>query len=322
MFNVKHIFIALIAACSLLINQNCENKKNGAEINENIPTYGENYPAYDVFSIGIYRGTSPIDLFPAPEADNPVLTAENVTDLEASFIADPFMIKQNNRWYMFFEVMDKSKVKGRIGVAYSIDGYRWTYDRIVIEEPFHLSYPYVFEWENQIFIIPESYQANAVRLYRALRFPHTWEFVKNLIVGNLVDPSLIYYNNKWWLFAEGNPQGNDILRLFYSDDLFGQWTEHPLSPLINGDPNIARPGGRVIQYDKYIVRYAQDDSPSYGNMVRIFLINELTTNSYNESELKVLLTASGAGWNAQGMHHIDPHKIRDDLWIACVDGWR
>lgn len=322
MYYLKYMFFIAFAIFLLFTTLKCDNEKNSTKIDEETLFQNENYPSCEVFSIGIYKGASPLDMYPAPEAENPVLTAEDVTDLEASIVADPFMIIKNNKWYMFFEVLDKSLLKGRIGLAQSLDGYNWTYERIVIEEPFHLSYPYVFEWENQIFIVPESNHVNTVRLYRATTFPYKWEYVKDLLSGNFVDPSLIYYDNKWWLFAESNPQGNDILRMFYADYLFGQWTEHPQSPLINGNPDIARPGGRMIQYDKYIIRYNQDDFPTYGNMVRIFLINELSTSSYNESEFKVILTASGSGWNARGMHHIDPHKIRDNLWIACVDGWR
>ena len=30
----------------------------------------------------------------------------------------------------------------------------------------------------------------------------------------------------------------------------------------------------------------------------------------------------GAGWNRDGMHHIDAHRAPEGDWIACVDGWR
>ncbi len=81
------------------------------------------------------------------------------------------------------------------------------------------------------------------------------------------------------------------------------WTEHPESPIIIGDANIARPGGRVIILDHRIVRYTQDDDPTYGNQVRAFEITELTTTSYEEKEVpeSPILEASGNGWNAEGM---------------------
>ena len=79
------------------------------------------------------------------------------------------------------------------------------------------------------------------------------------------------------MFAEANPEGNDLLRLYYANDLMGPWIEHPKSPIVAGDANIARPGGRVVVFDGRIVRYTQDDDPTYGNQVRAFEITELTT---------------------------------------------
>jgi len=32
-----------------------------------------------------------------------------------------------------------------------------------------------------------------------------------------------------------------------------------------------------------------------------------------------IVTRSGKGWNAAGMHHVDLHKI-EDKWIGAVDG--
>src|SRR3954470_21552501 len=55
------------------------------------------------------------------------LTAKDVTDVSAEFIADPFIILHNPIYYMFFEVLDKSTGKGIIAVASSNDGENWDY---------------------------------------------------------------------------------------------------------------------------------------------------------------------------------------------------
>jgi len=233
------------------------------------------------------------------------------------------MIKDNSTWYMFFEVMNTLTKQGDIGLAISNDGINWSYKQIVLDEPFHLSYPYIFKWNDEFYIIPESYQENSIRLYKAVNFPLQWSFVGVLLYGNYVDPSIFYYDGKWWIFAEANPKGDDILRLFYADDLMGPWAEHPKSPVIRGDANIARPGGRVLIFDAQIIRYTQDDDPDYGNQVRAFEITELTTITYEEKEAteNPILKASGTGWNGKGMHNIDPHQIEENKWIACVDGF-
>ena len=274
------------------------------------------------YSIGIYSGKSPFELRPAANAKNPVISAKSVTDISAEFTADPFMLIEDNTWYMFFEVMNTSTNQGDIGLAVSNDGFSWTYKQIVLDEPFHLSYPYVFKWDNKFYMIPESVQAGSIRLYEATDFPLKWSFVKDLIKGEYVDSSILRYDEQWWLFT--SQTRNDVLHLFYAKELTGTWTEHPESPIIRGDAHIARPGGRVVIYDGRPVRFAQDCYPEYGLQVQAFLITELTTKSYKEEKasLNPILTGSGSGWNAQRMHNVDPHQIDDNQWIACVDGYR
>ncbi len=59
-----------------------------------------------IWSIGIYAGSPPFDLKPIRDDVNPVLSSKDVTDRDAVFVADPFMVKDGSTWYMFFEVMD------------------------------------------------------------------------------------------------------------------------------------------------------------------------------------------------------------------------
>jgi len=275
------------------------------------------------WSIGIYRGTFPVKFDSPDNVRNPVLTANDVTDVAADYVADPFMIREDSTWYMFFEVMNAQTHQGDIGLAVSKDGLNWVYQHIVLDEPFHLSYPYVFKWRKDYYMIPESSRANSIRLYKAVGFPTQWSFVGTLLYGVFVDPSILRHDGRWWLFAGTHPGRNDTLRLYYASDLGGPWIEHPESPIVDGDAHTARPGGRVSVFDGHIVRYAQDDAPTYGNGVRAFEITELTPFRYAEKEIleTPILKPSGTGWNAAGMHTIDPHHLYGNTWIACVDGY-
>ena len=122
-----------------------------------------------VWSIGIYTGESPFNLAPPENINNPVLTARDVTDVTAEFVADPFMVKEGSSWYMFFEVWNSWDRQGDIGLAVSSDGVNWAYKQIVLNEAFHLSYPYVFKWKNEYYMIPETYQASSVRDRKSTR---------------------------------------------------------------------------------------------------------------------------------------------------------
>jgi hypothetical protein len=256
---------------------------------------------------------------------NPVLARQAVTDIPAQFVADPFMLQVRGTWHMFFEVMNRETGRGEIGLASSPDGASWAYQSIVLRESFHLSYPYVFAWGGEYFMVPESYQAGAVRLYRAERFPWEWKLVGTLVEGPcLLDASLFRASERWWMFVETNAGLKcDTLRLYSSESLEAGWSEHPASPLIVGDAHVARPAGRVLADDGRIVRFAQDCEPRYGLSVSAFEVLELTATTYRERRLTPasILGATGSGWNGDGMHHVDAHRRPDGRWIACVDGW-
>jgi hypothetical protein len=275
------------------------------------------------WAIGIYTGSSPLALYPSTDTDRPVLTAQNVTDVKADFVADPFMIHHEGNWYMFFEILVSRKNKGVIGLATSSDGLSWRYNKVILDELFHLSYPYVFKWKDHFYMIPETARANSIRLYRANKFPEKWTFHKTLLENDrYVDSSIIYFENLWWLFTS-NPK-NDRLSIYYAEDLMGSWIEHPQNPIIKGNDRIARPGGRVIECDDRLIRYTQDDRIIYGNQVWAYEITKLTTELYQEqpAEQSPILKAARAGWNEVGMHNIDPHFTKDKRWLACVDGYQ
>lgn len=276
---------------------------------------------YARWSIGIYVGHSPFDLGPSVAVANPVLTRASVRDVRAHFVADPFMVRVHGTWYMFFEILN-DEGKGEIGLATSDDAFRWTYRRVVLSEPFSVSYPYVFEWLGEHYMIPESRRAGSIRLYRAAAFPERWTYVGPLLEHAFVDASVFRHGGRWWLFAESNPRiRHDTLRLFHASDLLGPWQEHRSSPLVRADPRMARPAGRILVLDDRIVRFAQDCYPTYSKAVRAFAVTTLTPTDYAERELSPspILGPGGAAWNRLGMHHLDPHMV-DGRWIACVDG--
>ena len=275
-----------------------------------------------IWSIGIYSGATLLDLEPDPKTGNPVISAEDITDVRAKFVADPFMIRAGGTWHMFFEVMNTETLKGEIGLAASPDGRDWKYRRSVLREPFHLSYPYVFYLDGEYYMIPETFEAKSIRLYRADPFPDKWVLVESILEGAFVDSSFVFHGGRWWMFTCPYNSDDDVLELFHARTIHGPWHRHPASPIVKGDNQIARPGGRVIMNDGKPIRFTQACYPDYGMWVRAFE-TEPTTSSYSERELdrSPILTKGEQSWNRSGMHHIDPHLV-DGRWLACVDGWR
>jgi hypothetical protein len=277
-------------------------------------------PEGENWSIGIYASSSNEPLnFTGKYINNPVLTKDDVSDVQADFVADPYLIYDNNTFYMFFEVLNSKTQKGEIGLAISSDGLNWSYQQIVLRKPFHLSYPQVFKWNEEYYMV-ENHDSSTVALYRANDFPYSWAYVKTILTGDLLhEPTIFQFNSTWWLFSQTH--NFDELSLYYSVTPLGPWNEHPENPVLEGDQNISRPGGSVVVFDNRIIRYAQDCEPFYGNQVWAIEIMELTTNNYKEQLVgKEPILKGYENWNTRGMHHISPIRISENKWIACVDG--
>ncbi len=278
----------------------------------------------EVWSIDLFHGSSPFDLKPLETEKEPALTADRVTDVEAGFVCDPFLVRRATEWFLFFEVWNLARSLGEVGLATSRDGLEWAYQGVVLREPFHLSYPHVFSWRGEYYMTPETLGAETVRLYRASSFPFEWTRDTDLLPGVWADPTPFRSEGSWWLLGCPAPEASDTLCLFFSDNLRGPWEPHPASPLVAGDPRLARPAGRVVRWQGRPIRLAQDCVPHYGSRVRAFCIEELTRSSYRESESSEspVLKGGWAFWNRRGMHHVDAMEIEEGRWVACVDGYR
>jgi hypothetical protein len=285
-----------------------------------LPFFVSNEKSLYVWSIAVLRGETPF-AWNLTSAEI-VLSASDVDDVPAWFVADPFMLRRGRLWYMLFEVLNGVSGLGEIAYATSVDGTSWRYRGVVLREPFHLSYPLVFRWNGDYWMIPETLKANAIRLYRAEHFPDRWKHVDDLVPLHGADPTVFRYRGRWWMFVCPTPRTHETLVLYHADELTGPWREHPRNPIVAADNRRARPAGRVVVSGGRLYRFAQDCAGHYGTAVRAFEITELTTTTYRERERgeSPILRASGHGWNRDGMHHIDPHRLPGGGWIACVDG--
>jgi hypothetical protein len=273
------------------------------------------------YTIGIYTGNSNNNFSLREYAINPVLVPSDVNDVNASFLADPFLFMYCNKWFMFMEVMNRNRRLGEIGYATSIDGIKWAYQSIVLREAFHLSYPFVFEYAGEIWMVPETSADSSVRLYRSIDFPNKWKFEKKLLEGyKFTDASIFQHDDSWWMFVSRN-RSEDLL-LFFADKLTGPWLMHPQSPVVYAKPDKARCAGRPICLNGKMVRFSQDCDQEYGRSVRAFGVEELNRSRFRETELYEfpILYPSKDGWNANGMHHIDLHVLPDNSYLAAVDG--
>jgi hypothetical protein len=206
------------------------------------------------------------------------------------FWADPHIIRINGTYNIFLEEYSRRKNKGHISVIEMDEFGGWKAPVKVLEKEYHLSYPFIFEWENKVYMVPESRSNRTIDLYECTEFPDKWKF-KQCLMENIsaVDTTLVHYCNKWWLFtamAENDAAGpNAALFLFSSDDLFsGKWKAHPQNPIVSDVKN-ARPAGSIFIKDGKLFRPSQDCSKDYGYGFDLNEIEILSETDYCERQI-------------------------------------
>lgn len=218
------------------------------------------------------------------------------------FFADPFIINYEDKDYIFFEDLAYSDNKGVISCI-ALDKYgNYSEPRVVLERDYHLSYPFIFNHDNKIYMMPETLQNNTIEIYEAEEFPYKWKLKKVLLKDiKAVDATIFRYDQKYWMFANiANAEDSMLedLHLFYSDSIFGDWQEHSKNPVIS-DMKSSRPAGRVFSHNDKLIRPSQETSVRYGYALNFNRIDVLTETDYKETKIS----------------RIKPEFIQDNLAI-------
>lgn len=269
---------------------------------------------YQQFTINLYEVKDWKSLSLATDRPVAKIRRRMVTDMDALFVADPFLFFHKGKYYLFFEAMCMNTKLGRICYCESNDGRKWRYGGIILAGDQHFSFPNVFTHENEIYMLPESPQSSCV-LYKAVDFPKHWTVATTLVDRVLADASLLQFEGKWFLW--GSPV-NSELRVYFADNFLGPYQEHPCSPVVTENKAIGRPAGKVIQDNGIVYRFFQDCTGIYGKSVGYAKIDILNPIWYNEIPAESLFLSRPEG---QGTHHIDILKQRNCLYLCAVDVW-
>jgi hypothetical protein len=269
---------------------------------------------YAYWSIGYQLSPQPFSVDPATAN---IYSKAQLPD-GTSGVADPFLFQHDGILYLFYELILDSSPQAVLAVStYNEEQQSWDFHSVVLDEPFHLSYPYVFRSDDDIFMIPETKQAASVRLYRAIDFPSKWQLERTLIQDKkYVDSSIVYWQGYFYLFSSRKRK----LHLYYSATLDGDWQLHPKSPLKRW--NYARCGGRILDHEGRLIRFAQEQAKGYAMGVRRYEITELSTTKYKETPLDkgLYLEPHGSSWAQRGMHHVDMLRLADGNYLSVFDG--
>jgi hypothetical protein len=225
-----------------------------------------------------------------------------------NLMADPFLFEHAGALYVFYEAQGSRDEPAWIEVG-RLDGEEFARLGEALRCPYHLSFPFVFAHEGDVFMIPETHQTNRLEIWRATRFPFEWELHATALEGQSpADSVLLRQDARWWLFTnlsrtERFSTHMNALYLFEVDGPeMRQITPHRLNPIVIGS-NVARNGGSILSFDGVLYRPSQINARGvYGYGLNLMRIDVLDPENYHETLVRRITPQDIPG--VHGVHHI------------------
>ncbi len=180
--------------------------------------------------------------------------------------------------------------------------------------PVHLSYPFVFQHDDNIYCLPEACRSNELTLYR--RQPSTGELVPERILLRdtcAIDPTLTLFQDRWWLFFTTRQHSNTHLFIYHATALNSEFQPHRLNP-VKVDIRSARPAGTPFLHAGILYRPAQDCSVTYGGRVAICRVIRLTPDDFAEEVVRFVEPPARSGFS------LGLHTLSSAGDITLIDG--
>jgi hypothetical protein len=246
------------------------------------------------------------------DTNNTLYRFKNLTPSKDRFWADPCVIQAGDRYYLFIEEYLNETAKGHISVIELDKKGIVSGPTTVLNRDYHLSYPFVFEWNNNYYMVPESAANKTVELYRCTSFPFEWELEKVLMTDvRAKDATLAEIDGTWWMFVSiAEYSIPDELYLFSAQTPLGPWTPHRRNP-VKSDVRGSRPAGGLFNWNGELYRPAQNSSGRYGYAISINRITQLDHEEFREEQVSEILP----NWDKKllGTHTI---SIAGDLTVV------
>jgi hypothetical protein len=238
---------------------------------------------FDQWTLAYRFRTSPTD------PNNSFYRFTHLTPPKDKFWADPFPVKVEGKYFVFFEEYLYKDDKAHISVM-ELNKSGPSEPVPVLKRDYHLSYPFMFEWQGRHFMIPETAGNKTVEVYACESFPADWKLETVLLEGVPArDATLFAVDGLWWMFvAIADTDSSDELHLYYSSTPLGPWKPHRQNP-VKSDVRNSRPAGRLFYWNGDLCRPAQDSSQRYGYAMTINRILRLTPDEFVEQEISKIL---------------------------------
>lgn len=229
-----------------------------------------------------------------------------LADTPSRFYADPFIHQRDGITAIFLEEYPYATGKGVIS-AFTLDADgRACEPTIIIERPHHLSYPFLFERDGALWMMPESSAVGTLELFRCDAFPFRWSAQGAVLNGrNMSDATLVEIGDQWIMTAAVNAPGAstwDSLSVFRAVSPFGPWREEGGGPLLI-DASSARPAGDWAHIDGAWLRPTQDCRAGYGAGLAICRVDDWREGAFAQTIVSRLGPPAGSA--SHGVHTLN-----------------
>lgn len=242
-----------------------------------------------------------------------------------TYYADPFVWTRDGVRALFFEEFDYLEHNARLRCVTLDASLAPSEPRTVFERRGHASFPFIFEHDGALHMVPETSQERCVDLYRCEEFPHRWRCVRNLLDGvNAADSVVFAHDGSWWLITSLR-DGDDAPRylgVFWTTDLLGgHWRAHPINQrrLYGDQPfGYGRNAGAPLRWHGALLRPVQTNARYYGEGMLWMRITALTPEDFREEPFESELPLARLS-STLSPHHLSTHgdlvawDVRDRL---------
>ena len=201
--------------------------------------------------------------------------------------ADPFVVNENGKYYLFFEMYDRLKRKGLLGCR-EISESGFGKMHVIYESTSHLSYPFIYKKDSVYYIVPESNKSGELFRLRCVDFPLKWEKEKVLMHEKLVDTTIFTQNGTDFYISQRVSGDNvfDRIDLFYDkNSVIEECSSNP----VKKDLKTARCAGRLFEYGGKLIRPSQNCADGYGAGLNFNEVLEISENTFKERLISVVL---------------------------------
>ncbi len=205
--------------------------------------------------------------------------------------ADPFLHARGGRTFCFVEDLDARTKRGQIS-ALELVGGELVERGIALKEPFHLSFPFLFEYQGELYMCPESCEAREIRVYRCTDFPLKWRLEKTLMRGVSAADSLLFEKaGRWWMLtsidqAETGDHCSELYLFSADSPLSTSWMPHRQNPILVD--SIGGRNGGLIREGKRLYRLGQRQGfDRYGESLGVYEIKEISESRYTEELVRI-----------------------------------